>query len=75
MLDEKGGVIQAVVPLEVSLLDTKGNPLPGTGFYAAQKGRLVVQDVLAPNMSLGKVTVIVKELASGKEAQAAFVVQ
>ncbi|MBR4675859.1 MAG: hypothetical protein IKP00_15480 [Victivallales bacterium] len=75
VLDEKGGVIQAVVPLEVSLLDANGNPLPGTGFYAAQNGRLVVQDVLAPNMSLGKVTVTVKELASGKEAQATFVVQ
>ena len=71
-LDEAGSEIRAILPMEVRITDAKGTVLPGSGFYAAENGRLVINEILAPNMSPGKVTVTVKDLASGLEVQKTF---
>ena len=70
--DEKGSAIRAIIPLEVQLTDAKGTVLPGSGFYAAVNGKLSIHERLATNMSPGKVTVSVKDLASGLKIQRAF---
>ena len=72
LLDENKSPVRAIIPLEVLLTDAKGTRLPGSGFYAAEDGKFTLREVLASNMSLGKVTVTVKDLASGLKAQNTF---
>ena len=74
-LDETGSEIRAILPMEVRIADADDIVLPGSGFYAAENGRLVINEILAPNMSPGKVTVTVKDLASGLEIQKTFAVR
>ena len=56
--------------VEVTLIAADGRVLPGSGFYAARDGVLTVDEVAAPNMAPGKVTVKVRDLASGLAAEA-----
>ena len=74
-LDETGSGIRAILPMEVKIVDANGTRLPGSGFYAAENGRLVINEILATNMSPGKVTVTVKDLASGLAIQKTFEVR
>ena len=63
------------IPLEVKITDANGTILPGSGFHAAENGRLVINEILAPNMSPGSVAVTVKDLASGQEVRKTFEVK
>ena len=72
VLDEKDSAIRAIIPLVIQLTDAKGTELPGSGYYAAENGKLTIKEILAPNMSPGKVTVMVKDLASGLKIQKTF---
>ena len=70
LLNAAGKIIKAILPLEITLIDSSGKRLPGSGFYAAVNGELIVDEVIAPNTSKGTVTVAVKCLSSGKTATA-----
>lgn len=70
ILDDRGQPVAAILPVEVTLTAADGRVLPGSGFYAARDGVLTVDEVAAPNMAPGKVTVKVRDLASGLAAEA-----
>ena len=70
-----GAPIPAILPVEVTLADSAGHRLPGSGYYAAENGRLVIRETAATNMAIGKVTYTAKCLASGKAAHIATVAQ
>ncbi len=70
-----GTPIPAILPVEVTLADSAGHRLPGSGYYAAENGRLVIRETAATNMAIGKVTCTAKCLASGKTAHIATVAQ
>ena len=75
MLDKKKQAIKAYFPLEVKITDAKGTELPGSGFYSTIDGALDIPEVAAANMMAGKVTVKVKDLASGMTKSASFQVK
>ena len=64
--DEKNQPIAAILPIELSLLDTNGKKLPGSGYYAAVNGSVKVKEVVPTNLKSGNITVKVRCLASGK---------
>lgn len=75
VLDKKKQAIKAYFPIEVKITDAKGNELPGSGFYSTIDGALDIPEVAAANMNPGKVTVQVKDLASGMTKSASFQVK
>lgn len=75
VLDAQGRPVDAVVPVRVDIRDAEGREAEGTGYYAADGGELTVALQLAPNDVPGEWTVSVKELASGRRAEARFRVE
>ena len=69
VLDKSGKPVQAILPLEITLLDAKGTVLPGSGYVAAVDGAYTLKQVAATNMAVGDVKVVVRELASGLTAK------
>jgi hypothetical protein len=70
-----GGTVDAVVPLEVKVLDAAGEAAEGSGYYGARDGRLALRLDIAPNDTPGRWRIAVTELASGKQVEAAFAVE
>ena len=66
--DRDGKNIPAILPVEVVIAADNGLKLPGSGFYAAEKGRLVISEILPTNLpgTVEKINVTVRCLASGK---------
>lgn len=70
--DDQGNPVDAVIPVQLTVLDADGATAEGSGFYAAAGGKLTVALDLAPNDSPGTWTVVARELASNREARSAF---
>ena len=68
VVNGKGAPLNAVVPVQVELLDANGRPAEGSGYYGAKDGKLAVTFDLARNDVPGKWTLKVTDLASGKSA-------
>ena len=66
VLDSAGNAVKACMPLEVVLTDAQGKRLPGSGYYAAEKGVLDFKEIVAANLQGNSIKVTVKCLASGK---------
>jgi hypothetical protein len=64
--DNAGNAINAIVPLEVRILDPDGRQSEFSGFYGAVDGKLALTLTFASNDLTGVWTIEVKELASGK---------
>ena len=75
VLDSAGQPVKACLPLEVTLTDVNGKRLPGSGFYAAEKGVLEFKEIAAANIAGNSVKVTVKCLASGKTAAGTITVK
>ncbi len=75
-VDKEGKNIEAILPVEISLTADNGIRLPGSGFYAAEQGKLLLKEVLPTNLpaAVKKITVTVRCLASGKSASKTFTV-
>ncbi len=73
--DADNKVIDALLPVEVTITDVQGKRLPGSGFYAMQNGRLIIREHAASNMTTGKVRIKVFCQSSGKSGSAEFVVR
>ena len=72
VLDAEGKLIEAVVPLEVSVRDPEGRPAEFSGYYGAAGGKAEIFLDIAPNDRRGMWRVEVRELASGHTAAANF---
>ena len=72
VLDGNADPINAYIPLALEIKGSDGTILPGSGYYAAVNGRCSVQEVMASNAPVGKITVTLRCLASGKTAAAAI---
>ena len=68
ILDGNGHPVKAILPVEIQLISSGGMMLPGSGFYAAENGVLTIREVMASNLSAGKIQVIGTCLASGKKS-------
>ena len=75
VLDNSGKAINACLPLEVVLTDAQGKRLPGSGYYATEKGVLDFKEIVAANLQGNSIKVTVKCLASGKAASKNIVVK
>jgi len=73
--DTSGQPLDAVVPLRVEIEDATGSAAEQSGWYGAKAGKLSLTLDIAPNDAPGNWRVRVRELASGKTAEKAFVVQ
>jgi hypothetical protein len=65
VIDDAGKDIEAIVPLQVEILDPDGRAAEYSGYWAAKDGRLAITTELAPNDARGLWQVRVTELASG----------
>ncbi len=63
--DGTGAALDAVIPLEVRILDPDGRPAEFSGHYGAKNGMLDLELILAANDVPGIWTIEVRELASG----------
>jgi hypothetical protein len=70
--DDEDAPLDAVVPIEVTVLDPDGRRSEGSGYYGAAGGTAGLNLDHAPNDTLGMWTVKVRELASGKSAMHFF---
>ena len=69
LCDSSGKNIQAILPVEVTLTDSSGRVLPGSGFYAtAPDGSLKISELMAPNAACGSMKVTVRCLASNVQS-------
>ena len=73
--DKNSNPVKAYIPVELTLTASDGTVLPGSGFYAAKDGKLVVNEVMATNAPAGEVSVNARCLASGKTAKGKFTVE
>jgi hypothetical protein len=69
------GTADAVVPVEVRIVDAAGQAAEGSGFYGAKDGQLSLTLDIAPNEAPGAWKIQVTELASGKQAEASLAVE
>ncbi|MBI2481641.1 MAG: LamG domain-containing protein [Planctomycetia bacterium] len=60
--------LDAVVPIDVRIIDPEGVEAEMTGYYGAAGGKLAIPFDFAPNDRTGVWEIQVKELASGREA-------
>ena len=74
IVDAGGSPVKAYIPVELTMTASDGTVLPGSGFYAAQDGKVTVDEVMASNAAAGMVSVTVRCLASGKTASGKFTV-
>lgn len=65
IVDDKGTPLNAVVPVQLDILDPQGRPAEFSGYYGAKDGKLSVRLDLASNDPTGTWTIKVRELASG----------
>lgn len=72
--DETQQPLDAVVPVQLEILDPEQKPAEFTGHYGARDGRLEVTLDLAGNDTPGPWTIRATELASGKTGQRQFTV-
>jgi hypothetical protein len=70
--DGAGRPVEAVVPVEVTILDPEGREGEFSGWYAAEAGRLSIQLDIAANDPFGVWEIRVRELAAGCRATSAF---
>ena len=70
--DDTGTPLDAVIPVEVTILDPDGRREEHSGYYGAANGTLSITLDHAPNDTTGMWTVKVNELASGKTAMHFF---
>jgi len=63
--DGEGSPVNAVVPVRVEILDSRGRPAEFSGYYGAKDGRVSLKLELAPNDAPGTWTIKATELASG----------
>jgi hypothetical protein len=73
--DDSGKAIDAVVPVQVQITDAQGKACEYSGYYGAKDGKVTLKLDLPTNAAKGKWTVAVKELASGKAAEASMAVE
>ena len=73
--DIEGKNIKAILPIEITLQRGAHLSLPGSGYYAATDGSFTLNEVMASNTPPGEVTVIVRDLASGKSIKKTFSVK
>ena len=66
VVDRSGGVVSAVVPMRVEIRDSAGRLAEGSGYQAAEKGRLSLGLDVANNDVSGMWEVSATELASGQ---------
>jgi hypothetical protein len=74
IVDGAGRPLDAIVPVEVKVLDAEGKPAEFSGFYGAKDGRLSLKLELAANDVPGPWRVRVQELASGLSQESTFAV-
>lgn len=65
VVDDGGRPVEAIVPVQVELLDPDGRAAEYSGYWAAVDGQLSITADLAPNDARGLWRVRVTELASG----------
>jgi hypothetical protein len=65
VVDTKGAALDAVVPVQVEILDPQGRPAEYSGYYGAKDGSASLRLDLAPNDAPGAWSVRATELASG----------
>jgi hypothetical protein len=70
VVDAQGEMVDAIVPVELEILDPHGRPAEFSGYYGAEAGQLQVAGHIAPNDVPGMWRIRVQELASGKAANA-----
>jgi hypothetical protein len=68
-VDDAGHPLDAVVPVEVQVLDPAGRPAEYSGWYGARDGRLEVRLDVASNDTPGLWRLQAHELASGRRAE------
>ena len=73
--DASGRPLDAVASLRVDIVDAEGRPAEHSGWYGAKDGRLSLTLDIAPNDAPGNWRLQVRELASGKAAEAVFEVR
>ena len=73
--DKNRQVIAACLPVEVTLTAANSVKLPGSGYYAAVNGSLIINEIMAPNAPAGKAKISVRCLASGKIAEKSFIIE
>ena len=75
--DTSRNCVSTVLPVEVILTADNGLQLPGSGFYAAEQGKLLLKEVLPSNLppAVKRVTATLRCLASGKTASVTFPVK
>ena len=69
VVDSAGKPIDAVVPVQVEILDPQKRQAELSGYYGAKNGVLSIKATFARNDLPGKWTVRVKELASGSHRE------
>ena len=72
VVDREGKPIDAVVPLQVEILDPAGAQAEWSGYYGAERGQLALTLDLAPNDRHGLWQIRVRELASRRCATVYF---
>ncbi|KKR04412.1 MAG: hypothetical protein UT30_C0008G0034 [Candidatus Uhrbacteria bacterium GW2011_GWF2_39_13] len=70
--DKKLQPLDAVVPMEIKIIDPKGKEAEFSGYYGAKDGIQEINLDLAKNDGPGTWIIKAKELATGKTAEAAF---
>ena len=70
-----GRSVEAIVPVEVEILDPRKRRAESGGYYAAKGGVLTLTLDIAPNDLPGAWTIRATELASGKTAEEALTVE
>ncbi len=69
VVDGKQKPLEAVIPVQVEILDPERRPAESSGYYGAKDGRLAITVDLAKNDLAGNWTIHVSELASGLSRQ------
>ncbi len=69
VLDPEGNPVDAVVPIDLRIVDPEGVEMERSGFYGAADGMLKVTIDIASNDSVGLWEIRATEGASGKEAR------
>ncbi len=72
VIDLWGDPIDAVIPLEVSIVDPEGVLAEGSGFYGAAGGKLDLRLDIASNDRPGMWEISVREGATGRESRVYF---
>jgi hypothetical protein len=75
LLDGKNQAVQAVVPMQVKILDPAGHEAEYSGYYGAVGGKLALNLDIAPNDRVGVWRVEVQENISGLHASTSFEVR